>query len=377
MTNQTELSKSTMTQTDTHDADDRSTDLERRSEIVFVIDAQDCNPNGNPKGENRPRIDPVTQQCVVTDVRLKRYLRDQLNADGHGVFVKTMGDASSRAALALDRLRDVEEINEPEDLDEIEDIHREFLNNASDVRYFGATLSFNKDPEDELHAAVKSQFEGANYTGPVQFSPARSLNAVETNEEFDTLTSVIATQEEKTTGGYGLDDNRIKYGIFPFHGLVDEHGATNTRLSFADVERLDTLCWRALKNQTISRSKLGQEPRLYIRVEYETEGYHVGDLHHGVQLDTDRSKPDAELRTVNDAYLNVSDLTKRLKDHAKHIHSVHTVGSEQLRITDGETVLGTAADFPDHLEAQTDLDVHPVDVYEEFNKTLPNNDGTA
>jgi len=377
MTDQTELSKSTMTQTDTHDADDRSTDLERRSEIVFVTDAQDCNPNGNPKGENRPRIDPVTQQCVVTDVRLKRYLRDQLNADGHGVFVKTMGDASSRAALALDRLRDVEEIDEPEDLDEIEDIHREFLNNASDVRYFGATLSFNKDPEDELHAAVKSQFEGANYTGPVQFSPARSLNAVETNEEFDTLTSVIATQEEKTTGGYGLDDNRIKYGIFPFHGLVDEHGATNTRLSFADVERLDTLCWRALKNQTISRSKLGQEPRLYIRVEYETEGYHVGDLHHGVQLDTDRSKPDAELRTVNDAYLNVSDLTKRLKDHAKHIHSVHTVGSEQLRITDGETVLGTAADFPDHLEAQTDLDVHPVDVYEEFNKTLPNNDGTA
>lgn len=377
MTDQTELSKSTMTQTDTHDAGDHSTDLERRSEIVFVTDAQDCNPNGNPKGENRPRIDPVTQQCVVTDVRLKRYLRDQLNADGHGVFVKTMGDASSRAALALDRLRDVEEIDEPEDLDEIEDIHRDFLNNASDVRYFGATLSFNKDPEDELHAAVKSQFEGANYTGPVQFSPARSLNAVETNEEFDTLTSVIATQEEKTTGGYGLDDNRIKYGIFPFHGLVDEHGATNTRLSSADVERLDTLCWRALKNQTISRSKLGQEPRLYIRVEYETEGYHVGDLHHGVQLDTDRSKPDAELRTVNDAYMDVSDLTERLKDHAKHIHSVHTVGSEQLRITDGENVLGTAADFPDHLEAQTDLNVHPVDVYEEFNKTLPNNDGTA
>ena len=377
MTNQTELPNSTMTQSDTHDADDRSTDLERRSEIVFVTDAQDCNPNGNPKGENRPRIDPVTQQCVVTDVRLKRYLRDQLNADGHGVFVKTMGDASSRAALALDRLRDVEEIDEPEDLDEIEDIHREFLDHASDVRYFGATLSFNKDPEDELHAAVKSQFEGANYTGPVQFSPARSLNAVETNEEFDTLTSVIATQEEKTTGGYGLDDNRIKYGIFPFHGLVDEHGATNTRLSSADVVRLDTLCWRALKNQTISRSKLGQEPRLYIRVEYETEGYHVGDLHHGVQLDTDRSKPDAELRTVNDAYMDVSDLTERLKNHAKHIHTVHTVGSEQLRITDGETVLGTAADFPDHLEAETDLDVHPVDVYEEFNKTLPNNDGTA
>jgi CRISPR-associated protein Csh2 len=377
MTDQTELTKSTMNQSDTSDGDDRSTGLERRSEIVFVTDAQDCNPNGNPKGENRPRIDPVTQQCVVTDVRLKRYLRDQLNDDGHGVFVKTMGDASSRAALALDRLRDVEEIDEPEDLDEIEDIHRAFLHHSSDVRYFGATLSFNKDPEDELHAAVKTQFEGANYTGPVQFSPARSLNAVETNEEYDTLTSVIATQEEKTTGGYGLDDNRIKYGIFPFHGLVDEHGATNTHLSATDVKRLDTLCWRSLKNQTISRSKLGQEPRLYVRVEYNTEGYHIGDLHHGVGLDSDRSKPEAELRTVNDAYLDVSDLTARLIDHAPHIHTVHTVGSEQLQITDGETVLGTAADFPDHLKAQTDLDVHSVDVYEEFGETLPDNDGSA
>lgn len=377
MTNQTELTTTTMTQSNTQNTDDRATDLERRSEIVFVTDAQDCNPNGNPKGENRPRIDPVTQQCVVTDVRLKRYLRDQLNDDGHGIFVKTMGNASSRAALALDRLRDVEEIEEPEDLEQLEDIHREFLNQSSDVRYFGATLSFNKDPEDELHAAVKTQFEGANYTGPVQFSPARSLNAVETNEEYDTLTSVIATQEEKSTGGYGLDDNRIKYGIFPFHGLVDEHGATNTHLSASDVERLDTLCWRALKNQTISRSKLGQEPRLYVRVEYDTEGYHLGDLHHGVQLDPDESKPDAELRTVNDAYLDVSDLIERLGDHAEHIHTVHTVGSDRLQITDGETVLGTAADFPDHLESETSLDVHSVDVYEEFGKTLPTNDGTA
>ena len=57
MTDQTELTKSTMTQSDTSDGDDRSTGLERRSEIVFVTDAQDCNPNGNPKGEkatNRP-----------------------------------------------------------------------------------------------------------------------------------------------------------------------------------------------------------------------------------------------------------------------------------------------------------------------------------
>jgi hypothetical protein len=48
-----------------------------------------------------------------------------------------------------------------------------------------------------------------------------------------------------------------------------------------------------------------------------------------------------------------------------------------MQITDGETVLGMAADFPDHLESETSLDVHPVDVYKEFGNTLPTNDGTA
>jgi len=369
-----------MSQTDTTDSDDANdadtgTDLEQRSEIVFVTDAQDCNPNGNPKGENRPRIDPVTQQCVVTDVRLKRYLRDQLHADGHGVFAKTPGEeAASRMELALDLF---EEIEDEDDLERVDDIRRDFLGRATDIRYFGATLSFNKDPEKELHQEIIERFPSA-LTGPVQFSPARSLNAVEPNEEFDTLTSVIATQEEKTTGGYGLDDNRIKYGLFPFHGLVDENGAADTDLKRRDVKRLDTLCWRALKNQTISRSKLGQEPRLYVRVEYETDGYHVGDLHHSIGLDTDRSKPDAELRTVNDAYLDVGNLIERLDTHSEHIHAVHTVGSDRLRTSDGETILGTAADFPADLENETTgLNVHSVNVYDEFEDTLPSDDGAA
>jgi len=72
------------------------------------------------------------------------------------------------------------------------------------------------------------------------------------------LTSVISTGEENRQGGFDLDDKRIKYGIFPFWGLVDDNAAESTQLTQADVERLDTLCWRALKNQTTSRSKLGK-----------------------------------------------------------------------------------------------------------------------
>ena len=343
--------------------------VENRSEIVFVTDAQDCNPNGNPKGDNRPRIDPVTQQCVVTDVRLKRYLREQLVDDDHGVFVKTPGDeAESRMQLALDLLDD---IDSEDDLEMVDDIRERFLTEATDVRYFGATLSFNKDPEKSLHERIIERFEGSNFTGPVQFSPARSLNAVETNDEYDTLTSVIATQEDKTTGGFGLDDHRIKYGVFPFHGIVDENGADGTGLTAEDVKRLDTLCWRALKNQTISRSKLGQEPRLYVRIEYETDSFHIGDLHHGVKRDTDYSKPDPELRTVNDIALDVSGFVSALSGRAEHIETIHIVGSDRLTITDGETKLGTAADIGSILTNEVETNVHRIDIYDEFEETLP------
>jgi CRISPR-associated protein Csh2 len=339
--------------------------VENRSEIVFVTDAQDCNPNGNPMGENRPRIDPVTNSAIVTDVRLKRYLRDQLASDSHPIFVKKTGDESAvRARLALDLFEEIESVD---DLNAIDDISQAFLEKATDVRYFGATLSFNVT-DDELLDAVKEQFP-SEFTGPVQFSPARSMNAVETNEESSKLTSVIATQEDKAQGGFGLDDHRIKYGVFPFHGIIDEHGAADTDLSPEDVERLDTLCWRSMKNQTLSRSKLGQEPRLYLRVEYDTPGYHLGDLHHGISIDEEASVPDSEMRDVRDVTLDVTDLLNWIGDASTEIDTIHVVGSDRLTITN-EGQEATAADLPSLLE-DAGVAVHEVDVYDEFEETLP------
>jgi CRISPR-associated protein Csh2 len=265
--------------------------------------------------------------------------------------------------LALDLFDEVETVD---DLDAIDDISQEFLAKATDVRYFGATLSFNVT-DDDLLEAVKEQFP-SEFTDPVQFSPARSMNAVETNEESSKLTSVIATQEDKEQGGFGLDDHRIKYGIFPLHGIVDEHGAEDTNLSAADVERLDTLCWRSLKNQTLSRSKIGQEPRIYARVEYETPGYHIGDLHHGFSIDEAESESDSEMRDVRDVTLDVTDFVEWVGGAAGDIQTVHLAGSERLAIQyDGEKA--TAADLPSILDKQG-VSVHEINVYDEFESTL-------
>jgi CRISPR-associated protein Csh2 len=325
--------------------------------MLFVYDAQDCNPNGNPIGDNRPRRDPDTRKGIITDVRLKRYLRDQLLDDGFDIYVKKLdGDARPRTTLALDVLGD---ISDAEDVEEIEDIGEQFLDAATDVRYFGATLSFessDEEADENLRQALSSAFP-SQYQGPVQFLPAKSLNEVEDNEEYDSLTSVISTGEEARQGGFDLDDKRIKYGIFPFWGLVDNNGAEATNFTDEDVRRLDSLCWRALKNQTTSRSKLGQAPRLYVRPEYEADNYHVGGLQNLVSLSEQSEEP---LRSVNDVVLDVSDLVAALGRVRDRIETVHVVGDEFLTLEhDNET--HQASEFGELLESEGHA-VHEIDV---------------
>lgn len=337
--------------------------VKRRSEIVFLYDAVDANPNGNPlSGANRPRKDPVTEQAVVTDVRLKRYLRDQLEDDGHGVYITSTRD-TEYAKTREEMLKESLGVTDPEDVGD--DAFEGFLDNAVDARYFGATLSIDTD-DDGIIAAVEDQLPD-HLTGPVQFSPGKSLHPVVENEEYNSLTSVIGTQEGKEQGGFGLDDHRLKYALIGFHGVVDEHGAEDTMLTDDDVARLDTLCWRAIKNQTITRSKVGQEPRFYLRVEYADERYHIGGLTH--DLETVEGDSEARsYRNVRDVTLDVTALLDRIEANADRIERVHIVADDVLNVVaNGETV-ALAAALGDCLG---DDAVHEIAVYAEHGETLP------
>jgi CRISPR-associated protein Csh2 len=347
--------------------------VENRSEIVFLYDAVDANPNGNPlSGANRPRVDPQTQQAIVTDVRLKRYLRDQLDDDGHGVYIRNVhqdGDQYTRGQLLEDRLKAVDpdeyDLDDDDEADQFrEAVFGEFLDNSVDVRYFGATMSVDTDDEYAGHLPD-------HFTGPVQFSPGKSMHAVNENEEYDSLTSVIATQEGKEQGGFDLDDHRIQYGLIRFHGLVDEHGAEDTKLTAEDVKRLDTLCWRALKNQTISRSKVGQEPRLYCRVEYTKESFHLGGLDKDLRLDEERSESEEELRTVRDVTVETDSFVTRLENASDQIEQVRVVASDVLQVSHDDEYGGPEVLYEALREALGSDAVDIVDVYGEYPETIP------
>jgi CRISPR-associated protein Csh2 len=333
-------------------------DLENRSEIVFVYDAEDTNPNGNPLSANdKPRVDETTGKAVVTDVRLKRYLRDQLDDDDHGIYVRNPTKGDYEDVPNRDELfRRVTGLDD----DEVEEMDGEnaaeaFLKNAVDVRYFGATCSFSSSFTDLLGDGFPGQF-----IGPVQFSHARSLNTVVQKSESKQLSTVVASGEGDEQGTFATD-NRLQYAMIPFHGVVNEVGADDTGLDQSDVERLDTLCWRALKNQTLTRSKMGHQPRLYIRVEYATDAFHTGTLDDGLELTGDRT--DTELRNIADVVLDVSGLLSDLDAYAEHIEMVHVESDRHLTVATGDEEGGPKVLYEALTETVGEDRVTQIDVY--------------
>ena len=127
--------------------------LENRSEIVLLYDARDTNPNGDPLAANNPpRVDSQTNQAVVTDVRLKRYIRDELFEEGHNIFVKSSsqiyGDefekgAASRAELVNNILEDLDY----EDIDDADSIRviSSFYTVSTDIRNLDQVISRSLD----------------------------------------------------------------------------------------------------------------------------------------------------------------------------------------------------------------------------------------
>ncbi|WP_136591450.1 type I-B CRISPR-associated protein Cas7/Csh2 [Salinigranum halophilum] len=298
--------------------------VSNRSEIVYLYDAVDANPNGDPlTEENRPRVDDYTEEAIVTDVRLKRYIRDYLDRQGETIFVKKSGsdqrdDKGDRYSYILEEILEPQ-LGEGYSDDELE---AAFLDEVADIRLFGDSMAFDESPID------------GSYTGPVQFNFGRSMHPV--HETTHGKTSVLsADSEDGGAGGNMFSEHRLAYALLRFHGVIDEHAAADTRLTDEDVEMLEEALWQGLRAQTNTSSKRGHEPRLLLRVEYNQDAYHVGDLHRTLDLDPRVDDPKA-MRDITDLDLVIDDLVATLADESDAIQSVTVCASRRLQVQHGD-----------------------------------------
>nr|WP_311176592.1 type I-C CRISPR-associated protein Cas7/Csd2 [uncultured Porphyromonas sp.] len=207
--------------------------IQNRYDFIYLFDVQDGNPNGDPDAGNLPRIDFETGQGLVTDVCLKRKVRnyvqtkvgeDQLNQ----IFVKegaVLNDEIKKAYKALD-LKPKEKGKESDNKDKA----RQYMcEHYYDIRTFGAVMSTGDN--------------AGQVRGAVQLTFARSIDPVVTSEH--TVTRMAVTDEEdkdkeRTMGR----KSTVPYGLYRAHGFISAALARETTFSEDDLD----LLWEALKN---------------------------------------------------------------------------------------------------------------------------------
>lgn len=295
------------------------TEVNRRSEIIFLYDIKDGNPNGDPLDENKPRIDEETGINLVTDVRLKRTVRDHLNLfKKQEIFVREISDEKGDIQDAKLRARDFLTIKEPCDTFEAgkNNIDENILNKCIDVRLFGCTIPLELKIQNKKDKDNKDKTGSITHTGPVQFKIGRSMHKVYAKHFRGT--GAFASKSGVSQKTFREEDF-LPYSLINFYGIVNENAAKETKLSEEDIDLLLDGIWNGTKN-LISRSKVGQTPRLLLKVNYKEGDYHIGDLNSLLSLKSDLIEE--EIRDISDVKIEIQRLVDVLTKNKDKIENI-------------------------------------------------------
>lgn len=225
-------------------------EIKNRYDFMLVFDVKDGNPNGDPDAGNLPRVDAETGQGLVTDVCLKRKVRNyvqltKVGDPGYGIFVKEKAILNKEIEATYAKLNiDLEKPPaDPADGKkrnkagqgqggEIDMARRQMCDKYFDIRTFGAVMS-----------------TGANagqVRGPVQLTFARSVDPIVTLEHSITRMAVATEAEAEKQGGDNRTmgrKNTVPYGLYVAYGFVSPALAKQTGFSEEDL----SLLWQALR----------------------------------------------------------------------------------------------------------------------------------
>jgi len=299
--------------------------MKNRREYLFLYDVTYANPNGDPNDENKPRIDEESGHNIVTDVRLKRTIRDYLYQYEHQeIFVREIEDEEGHIQDAKTRAKDFlkdKEISKKSFQEQKELIKKSLLTSCIDVRLFGATIPL------ELKVGSKKRQSSITLTGPVQFNMGESLHKVKL--EFIKGTGAFASDKGKEQKTF-REEWILPYSLIAFHGIANEHAAKTTSLKEEDLKAMKRGMWIGTKN-LITRSKVGQMPRLLIEVIYKEETLtHIGDLQRFLSLRSDRNEE--ALRSPKDYVVDVGRLIDVLEGEAQKIEKVNYLVDKEVQL---------------------------------------------
>jgi CRISPR-associated protein Csd2 len=224
--------------------------ITHRYDFVYLFDVINGNPNGDPDAGNLPRMDPETNQGLVTDVCLKRKIRNTIgllreDEPRYAIYIQdgSILNDRHRAAYASQRPGDSEVAGakklSPRSLEEEDGLRRFMCDNFFDVRTFGAVMS--------------TAINCGQVRGPVQLSFARSIEAILPLEVSITRMAATAEREPRDRPA-GPDEERrgnrtmgrryiVPYGLYRCHGFISAKLAERTGFDDTDLE----LLWAALE----------------------------------------------------------------------------------------------------------------------------------
>ncbi|MGI8689835.1 MAG: type I-C CRISPR-associated protein Cas7/Csd2 [Thermomicrobiales bacterium] len=225
-----------------------SNDVKRRHDFVLLFDVTDGNPNGDPDAGNLPRTDPDTMQGLVTDVAIKRKVRDfvdvakkdEKDASRYKIYVQHRGILANQQKRAFDAL-ERGPVSQPDD-----DARQWMCENFYDIRLFGAVMTTGKSPQKG------KQWNCGQVRGPVQLTFARSNDPINTidlpitrvalTNAGDTGREVTGDEEFASSGQIGRKAI-VPYGLYRSHGFFNPNYAKDTGATEDDL----ALFWQAIQ----------------------------------------------------------------------------------------------------------------------------------
>lgn len=318
--------------------------IQHSSDFLFIYEASKCNPNGDPDQENKPRMDYDTKTNLVTDTRVKRFIRDYLKMthDDEVVFVDMEGDSkvsvdSKLKAVVSRTITDEEELEAAfNGKRESLELYKEAIeDNDGDAEKVWEAVTDKKKYKavnyELLAYLVKEKFLDIRmfgsafavggftkaYTGPIQLNWGYSLNKVEL---MDSNSIVTIMNDDSSTFG---KDYRVQYSLLAFNGTINNHAAQTTGLKKDDVNTFRDALWKSIPASP-TRSKLNQYPKLYVEIRYKdgvTNGQ-FGDLRNYVETSPKEGISSKQVRSFKDLELDASALKTLVEDNQDVIDDV-------------------------------------------------------